>query len=85
MLTRSLSALLSSSDHWLVVAPLIPCPPLPSPHLQSGRGHGNLERFQAWAKAGQWRRFGPSHSHYDWYGVSCARVCIGGGGNGGGG
>ncbi len=32
-----------------------------------GSGHGNLTKFKAWAAAGQWHQFGPSHHHYDWW------------------
>ena len=39
-------------------------------HLQQGmavQGLGNLKKFRAWAEAGAWERFGPQHSHYDWW------------------
>jgi hypothetical protein len=30
-------------------------------------GEGDLSKFIAWAQAGDWKQFGPSYHHYDWW------------------
>lgn len=30
-------------------------------------GEGDVNKFVAWAQAGAWEQFGPSHNHYDWW------------------
>jgi hypothetical protein len=30
-------------------------------------GDGDLNKFIAWAQAGDWKQFGPSYHHYDWW------------------
>lgn len=34
---------------------------------KSGSGYGNLNLFRKWQKQGDWEKFGPDYSHYDWW------------------
>ncbi len=34
---------------------------------KEGDGHGNLQKFEQWARDGNWLEFGPDKNHYDWW------------------